>query len=86
MAESASVHIKNWNGIITLVAFLEDSEVDHRIQALKLMSTLSKRLSQGYILVLLKDKLLKPRANANEECSATTYILALLFVVRPGQL
>lgn len=84
-AESAAVHIKNGNGIVTLVAFLEDPEVDHRIQAFKLMSILSERLSQDFLsalnnnqLVLLKDKLLNPGTNANEECSAAAYILANL--------
>lgn len=84
-AESAAVHIKNGNGIITLVAFLEDPEVDLRIQALKLMSILSERLSQDFLpalnnnqLVLLKDKLLNPGTNASEECSAAAYILANL--------
>lgn len=84
-AESAAVHIKKGNGIITLVAFLEDPEVDLRIQALKLMSILSERLSQDFLpalnnnqLVLLKDKLLNPGTNASEECSAAAYILANL--------
>lgn len=85
-AETAAVHIKNGNGIVTLVAFLEDPELDHRIHASKLICILSERLGQDFApvlrnnnrLLLLKDKLLVSGTYASEECSAAAYILANL--------
>ncbi|XP_059070906.1 U-box domain-containing protein 43 [Cryptomeria japonica] len=84
-AEFAAVHIKNGNGIITLIAFLEDPEVDHRIHAFKLISVLSERLGQQFAdamrsnqLILLKEKLVSPGSNTREEGSAAACILANL--------
>uniref|UniRef100_A0A0D6R4B5 RING-type E3 ubiquitin transferase n=1 Tax=Araucaria cunninghamii TaxID=56994 RepID=A0A0D6R4B5_ARACU len=75
-AESAAVHIKNGNGIVTLIAFLEDTELDHRIHAFKLISVLSERLGEQFAdalrnsrqLILLKEKLSTPKEGSAAAC------------------
>ncbi|XP_062015851.1 U-box domain-containing protein 44-like [Rosa rugosa] len=84
-SESVACHIKSGEGIKTILPFLEQPEVELRIQAYRLTRLLSERFGQDiadelrpcYKLSLLKDKLLDDQS-ADSERSDTACILANL--------
>uniref|UniRef100_A0A1D1YDW1 RING-type E3 ubiquitin transferase n=1 Tax=Anthurium amnicola TaxID=1678845 RepID=A0A1D1YDW1_9ARAE len=79
-SDLAATNVRTGNGIVTVIPFLEHSEVEIRIYAFRLVSQLSERLGQPLVdelvatnkLLLFKEKLLHAESlNEKAEAAAT---------------
>ncbi|KAG9453462.1 hypothetical protein H6P81_006366 [Aristolochia fimbriata] len=84
-SESAAAHIRSVEGLITIRPFLEHPEANHRLYAFRLLTILSRRLSEPLIndlrasnkLSFLKQSLLEPQTPSVVRCEAAQILANL---------